>query len=65
MAIITNEEEFQVHKDNNFVGGSDLYTFSKDINVCIDNITEIMAKTLDIKDVLPILKKRARESNIQ
>ena len=55
--IITNEEEFQVHKDNNFVGGSDLYTFSKDINVCIDNITEIMAKTLDIKDVLPILKK--------
>lgn len=54
--IITNDREFQIHKDNNFVGGSDLYTFSNDIDVCIDNITKILVKSLDVQEVLPILQ---------
>lgn len=55
MGIITNEEEFEKHKLGNFSVWNG-YTFSNDIQTCIDNIDKIMIKSYDVLEVLPTLK---------
>lgn len=53
--IITNNTEFELHKLTNFADGK-VWTFSKSIQECIDNFDKAIIKTVDIQDVLPILK---------
>jgi hypothetical protein len=59
--IITNDAEYKKQKDNNFVGKDDFYTFSNNISDCIDNIDNIMVKSLDVREVLPILEKQLKD----
>lgn len=61
MGIITNEKEFERHKLGNFAVG-DFFTFSDNIQTCIDNIDKIMIKSHDVLEVLPILQQGIRDN---
>lgn len=58
--IITNESEFELQKMNNFSDGK-VWTFSQDINTCVENFDKAIIKTVDVHEVLPILEKQLKE----
>ena len=58
--IITNESEFELQKMNNFSDGK-VWTFSQDIDTCIENFDKAIIKTVDVHEILPILKKQLKE----
>lgn len=55
--IVTNDSEFELHKLTNFADGK-VWTFSKSIQECIDNFDKAIIKTVDVQEVLPILKEQ-------
>lgn len=57
MGLITNEEEFEKHKLGNFSVWNG-YTFSDDLQTCIDNMDKIMIKSYDVLEVLPTLREQ-------
>ena len=61
--IITNEEDFQKHMKTNFcvTPAEGVVTFSSDIKKCWDNIESSLTKTVDSKDVLPILESELKQ----
>jgi hypothetical protein len=58
--LMMNDNDFNFQKLNNFSDGT-FFTFSKDLDVCINNIDSAIIKTLDVHDVLPDLKKQLEE----
>ena len=57
MGLITNEEEFEKHKLGNFSVWNG-YTFSDDLQTCINNMDKIMIKSYDVLEVLPTLREQ-------
>jgi hypothetical protein len=55
--IFTNDDDFALQRAHNFSDGT-IWTFSPDINECIDNFDKAIVKTIDVQDVLPILKEQ-------
>lgn len=53
--IFIDEIDFDMQKRNNFSDGK-IWTFSPDINNCIEYFDKAIVKTVDIQDILPILK---------
>lgn len=61
--IITNDEEFKKHTKTNFcvTPAEGVVTFSPDIKTCWENIDNSLTKTVDSKDVLPILEEELKK----
>ena len=57
MGLITDEEEFERHKLGNFASWNG-YTFSNDIQTCIDNMDKALIQSPDVHEVLPALKRQ-------
>lgn len=57
--LITNDEEFEYQKAHNFSDGR-VWTFSPDIETCIDNFDKAMLKSYDVREALPDLKKQLK-----
>lgn len=55
--IWTNDKEFELHIEDNFAG-KELWTFSKEIDMSINNFDKAILRTIDSKDILPDLKKQ-------
>lgn len=55
--IMTNELDFNIQKQHNFSDG-EVWTFSNDINVCVDNFDKAIIKTLDVHSVLLPLQEQ-------
>ena len=53
--IFTNNSEFEIQKANNFSDGT-IWTFSPDIDTCIDNFDKAIIKTVDVSEVMGTLK---------
>lgn len=58
--IWTTQEEFNLHIDDNFAG-KELWTFSPEIDTSINNFDKAILRTIDVQDVLPILKKQLKD----
>lgn len=57
--IFVDEIDFEMQKKNNFSDGK-VWTFSPDINNCIEYFDKAIVKTVDIQEVLPILETELR-----
>lgn len=55
--LMMNENDFNIQKQHNFSDGK-IFTFSDNLNECIENFDKAIIKTLDVHDVLPDLKKQ-------
>jgi|GEM_PF-3203308 len=59
--IITNNEEFELHKAHNFAASSPICTYSPLIEDCIDGISKSIIKTVDVHEILPYLEKQLKD----
>ena len=55
--IFTNEDEFNLQRENNFSDGR-IWTFSPDIDTCIDNFDKAIVKTIGVQEALTILRQQ-------
>lgn len=58
--LMMNENDFNIQKNHNFSDGK-IFTFSDNLNECIENFDKAIIKTLDVHEVLPSLEKQLEE----
>ena len=58
--LMMNDNDFNIQKQHNFSDGK-IFTFSDNLNECIESFDKAVIKTLDVHGVLPDLKKQLEE----